>query len=169
MDAELVDLLPRLRRMARALCRDEEEADELVQRAVERALANRHRFRPGTRLDSWMHRIMQNLWLDDCRRRRRRGPTVELETVHHLPGSDGRRDGEMRLTLGRVREAIRALPEEQRLALVLVCIEGLPYREAAARMGVPLGTLMSRLGRARRRLAERVGLSEDAAATGETA
>ncbi len=111
MDAELVDLLPRLRRMARALCRDEEEADELVQRAVERALANRHRFRPGTRLDSWMHRIMQNLWLDDCRRRRRRGPTVELETVHHLPGSDGRRDGEMRLTLGRVREAIRALPE----------------------------------------------------------
>ncbi len=169
MEQELVALLPRLRRMARALCRDEDEADELVQQAVERALVNRHRFQPGTRLDAWMHRIIQNLWRDEYRRRKRRGPVVELEAVRHMAGGDGRREGEVRLTLRAVREAIRRLPEDQRLALVLVCLEGLPYREAAERMGVPLGTLMSRLGRARRRLALEVGLLAGPETSGGTA
>lgn len=154
MEEELIALLPRLRRMARALCRDEQEADDLVQATCERALANRHRFRDGTRLDSWLYRIMQNHWLDLCRRRRARGTAAPLEEQVELAGADGRRQTESRLTLAAVRRLIRELSEEQRLALVLVTLEGLSYREAAERTGVPLGTLMSRLGRARRKLME---------------
>ena len=156
VEEELIALLPRLRRMARALCRDDQEADDLVQTACERALANRHRFHDGTRLDSWLYRIMQNHWLDLCRRRRTRGVTAPLDGQIELAGADGRRDTESRLTLAAVRRLIRELPEDQRLALVLVTLEGLSYREAAERMEVPLGTLMSRLGRARRKLMELV-------------
>ncbi len=154
VEEELIALLPRMRRMARALCRDDQEADDLVQATCERALAARQRFREGTRLDSWIYRIMQNLWLDSCRRRRSAGTQVPLGDAPDLPGHDGRHETEMRSTLAAVRRCVRELPEDQRLALVLVTLEGLSYRDAAARIGVPLGTLMSRLGRARRRLVE---------------
>ena len=152
MEDELISLLPRLRRFARALCRDADEADDLVQSACERALGNRAGFTPGTRLDSWMYRIVQNLWIDRCRTRAGRGPSVPLDDVLELAGSDGRRETEARLTLDGVRTRIRGMPEEQRLVLALVAIEGLSYRETADRLGVPLGTVMSRLARARRKL-----------------
>ena len=152
MEEELVAMLPRLRRMARALCTREEEVDDLVQSTCERALRAREGFAPGTRLDSWLYRIMQNLWIDGYHRERRRGVAVDLDEVAELADRDGRQELETHLTLEKVRRIIRTLPPEQRLALVLVTLEGLSYREAAARMGVPLGTLMSRLGRARRRL-----------------
>ncbi len=152
MERELVAMLPRLRRMARALCRDPEDADELVQEVCERALRGRAGFTPGTRLDSWLYRIMQNRWIDRCRRRKGEDTTVGLEDVFDLVGAVGRLQTEDHLTLAAVRRAIHELPEDQRLALVLVTIEALSYREAAERLAVPLGTLMSRLGRARRRL-----------------
>jgi len=154
MEDELVAMLPRLRRMARALCRREEEVDDLVQGTCERALRGRSGFLAGTRFDSWLFRIMQNLWLDRVARERRCGERLALEEAREVMGADGARAVEAHLTLAAVRRLVRALPPEQRLALVLVALEGLSYREAAERMGVPLGTLMSRLGRARRRLVE---------------
>lgn len=152
MTEDLVALLPRLRRFARALARNDDEADDLVQSACERALANRRGFVPGTRLDSWMYRIVQNLWIDRCRSRNARGTHVELDEALDLVGADGRSETMGRLTLAEVRERVRALPEEQRLVLALVTLEGLSYREAAERLSVPIGTIMSRLSRARRRL-----------------
>ncbi len=152
MERELIAMLPRLRRMARALCRNPDDADELVQDVCERALKGRAGFTPGTRLDSWLYRIMQNQWIDRCRRRRGENGNVGLDQAAELTGMDGRRQTEDHLTLAAVRRAIHDLPEDQRLALVMVAIEGLSYREAAERMAVPLGTLMSRLGRARRKL-----------------
>ena len=94
MEDELIALLPRLRRFARALCRDDDEADDLVQGACERALSRSDSFTPGTRLDSWMYRIVQNLWIDRCRARGTRGQAVPVEDVHDLVGSDGRTETE---------------------------------------------------------------------------
>ncbi len=152
MEQELIAMLPRLRRMACALCRNPDDADELVQDVCERALKGRAGYTPGTRFDSWLYRIMQNQWIDRCRRRRGENGNVGLDRAAELTGMDGRRQTEDHLTLAAVRRAIHDLPEDQRLALVMVAIEGLSYREAAERMAVPLGTLMSRLGRARRKL-----------------
>jgi len=152
MTEDLVALLPRLRRFARALSRSDDEADDLVQSACERALANRHGFVPGTRLDSWMYRIVQNLWIDRCRSRTARGEHVDIDEAYDLAGADGRSVTMSRLTLAEVRQRVRDLPEEQRLVLALVTLEGLSYREAAERLAVPIGTIMSRLSRARRRL-----------------
>ncbi len=161
LEDELVAMLPRLRRMARGLARNDDEADELVQSTCERALAGKAGFTPGTRFDSWLYRIMQNQWVDGFRRRQRQGSELDLEAAGDAVGADGRRDMENHLRLARVRQVIRRLPEEQRLALVLVTINGLSYREAAEQMAVPLGTLMSRLGRARRKLIELVEGRED--------
>lgn len=152
MTEDLIALLPRLRRFARALARNDDEADDLVQSACERALRNRDSFVPGTRLDSWMCRIVQNLWIDRCRSAAARAETVEIDDALDLPGSDGRAVTLSRLALAEVRRRVRELPEEQRLVLALVTLEGLSYREAAERLAVPIGTVMSRLSRARRRL-----------------
>lgn len=152
MEEELVALLPRLRRFARTLCHDADMADDLVQAACERALKAADSFVAGTRFDSWMYRIVQNLWIDRRRSSASRGPHVDLDSALELPGSDGRRDTEAKLTLAKVRGAIAELPEEQRLVLALVSIEGLSYRDAAEQLGVPLGTVMSRLSRARGKL-----------------
>jgi RNA polymerase sigma-70 factor (ECF subfamily) len=171
MEDELIALLPRLRKFARALCRDDDEADDLLQGACERALSRPGSFTPGTRLDSWMYRIVQNLWIDRCRSRSGRGVAVPVEDVVDLVGSDGRNVTEARLTLAGVRTRIRGMPEEQRLVLALVAVEGLTYREAAEQLGVPLGTVMSRLARARRKLFDFVAPPSDEtmAAVGERA
>ena len=152
MEEELVALLPRLRRFALALCRDDTEADDLVQAACERALARADRYAPGTRLDCWLYRVMQNLWIDHIRAVSARREHLDIDTVGDLPGTDGRTETEARLLLARVRERVAALPEGQRLVLALVSVEGLSYREAAERLAVPVGTVMSRLARARRGL-----------------
>ena len=153
---EMIALLPRLRRFARALTGSHDEGDDLVQAACERALARLDQWQPGTRLDSWMYRIAQTIWIDRHRAAKARGQTVELETVSNLVGRDGRRDVEVRLMLGAISRAMSELPEEQRGVLVLVSVEGLSYREAAEVLAVPIGTVMSRLARARQRLHEMV-------------
>ena len=157
MEEELVALLPRLRRFARALCRGDAEADDLVQAACERALTRRDRFLPGTRLDSWLYRIMQNLWLDRGRTAQARREHLDIDTVDDLAGVDGRDETEAWILLAQVRERVAALPEGQRLVLALVSVEGLSYRETAERLAVPIGTVMSRLARARRRLFDLLG------------
>jgi RNA polymerase sigma-70 factor (ECF subfamily) len=145
---QLIAVLPRLRRFARGISGSAVEADDLVQAACERALARRHQFQEGTRFDSWMFRIVQTIWIDQIRARDVRKEDGEL--VDGRYGSDEPvRRVEARLSLGEVRRAVDRLPAEQRAALLLVTVEGLSYREAAAVTGVPVGTIMSRLARAR--------------------
>lgn len=149
LEREIVDLLPRLRRFARVLTRDASDADDLVQLTVERALVHRGQWRPGTRLDSWIFRIMKNAWIDEARARNRRGAVLAPEKDGSRIGSDGAGAMETRLQAQAVERAIARLPEDQRLAIALVLVEGLSYKEAAEVLEVPQGTLTSRLGRGR--------------------
>ena len=145
----MVEVLPRLRRFARMLTGDPDHADDLVQETCLRALNNLDQWQSGTRLDSWMYRIAQNQWYDQRRAGRVRGQNVEIDDAVQLVGSDGRSITEDRLTLAAVSRKIADLPEDQQLLIALICVDGLSYKEAAATTGVPIGTVMSRLARAR--------------------
>lgn len=152
---ELLDYVPRLRRFAHALARNPADADDLLQAAIERALARADQWQPGTRLDSWVYRIMRNLWIDTTRSSRRRAETfVAAEEGDHV-GRTG--DQEAVVELGNVARAMQALPPEQREAVALVVIEGFAYKEAAAILDVPIGTLTSRLIRGREALMMQLG------------
>lgn len=167
---EIVAMLPRLRRFARGLCGSATEADDLVQSACEKALRGIDSWQPGTKLDSWMFRILRNLWIDQVRKRRAE-VQGDAELAAELPGEDGRRTSYFLLELKEVRAAIAALAEQQREVLVLVCIEDRSYREAAEILGVPTGTVMSRLARARAALVTALNGEADEmrAATGKGA
>ena len=146
---QLVALLPRLRRFARGLARSPEDGDDLVQAACERALTRREQFQAGTRLDSWMYRIVQNLWIDNRRRYSREVAVIDAgelaqESAAIAPGA-----ADEALYLAQVREAIGQLPEDQRAVLMLISVEGVAYKDAAEILDLPLGTVMSRLSRAR--------------------
>lgn len=156
-------MLPRLRAFARSLAPSWDQADDLVQQTVEKGLGNLKRFTPGTRLDSWLFRIMRNTWIDTCRAARPVVSIDEADTLHPLVGEDGRQVTEARLDLARVRDAMDRLPEEQRAVLMLVCVEGLRYREVAELLEVPPGTVMSRLARARTALADGLGMTRPTA------
>ena len=145
---QLSALLPRLRRFALGLTADADRADDLVQAGCERALARQQQWQPGTRLDSWMFKIMQNLWIDQLRARSDI-VDVEPEEIERVPDRDWNRGIEAKLTLEQVMQAMQKLPAQMRSVLALVCIEDLSYREAADTLGVPIGTVMSRLARAR--------------------
>lgn len=144
----LVAVLPRLRRFARGLARSASEADDLVQAACERALAREHQFQEGTRFDSWMFRIVQTIWIDQLRAREVRKEDGEI-AEERMGSSESVRRAEARLALAEVRRAVDRLPPDQRATLMLVTVEGLSYKEAAEVAGVPMGTIMSRLARAR--------------------
>lgn len=149
----LVDLLPRLRRFARVLARSDADAHDLVQETVERALARRSSFRPGTRLDSWAFTIMRRIFIDQTRSNARWARVVAPADEVTPNIADAAMAGEdLRADALAVRDAIRALPDDQRLAVGLVLIDGLSYAEAAEVMGVPAGTLTSRLVRGRQTL-----------------
>ena len=152
---DLIALLPRLRRFARGLAGAADQADDLVQASVEKALRNLDGFTTGTRMDAWMFRIIRNTWIDTVRARR---DTVDYDTeaADTVLGSDGRRTTEARLHLAEVRRAMASLPEDQRAVLMLVCVEGLRYREVAEVLDIPEGTVMSRLSRARLALADKL-------------
>jgi RNA polymerase sigma-70 factor, ECF subfamily len=151
---ELVALLPRLRRFALVLCRSQSLADDLVQGACERALANAGSWTPGTKFDAWMFRILRNYWIDHLRRMRTEGMMEDVSMQTQLIGDAGEGPILSRLVLSEVQRAIDNLPQEQQEVLVLVCAEDLSYREASEVLGVPIGTVMSRLARARKRLME---------------
>jgi RNA polymerase sigma-70 factor, ECF subfamily len=151
---QLVSLMPRLRRFAIGLTSSTHEGDDLVQAACQRALERSEQWQPGTRLDSWMYRIMQTIWLDRLRAGAIR--TAFLREQVEEPAVDGVRDMHARITLRRVRQILEQLPEQQRSVLLLVCVEGLSYREASAVLDVPIGTVMSRLARARQTLMDRL-------------
>ena len=146
---DLSVLLPRLRRFALALARNREDADDLVQIALERALTRSGQWQPGTRLDSWIFRIMQNAWIDHLRARTRHAETFVDEELGEQVGvstTDALIDGIA------VRKAMQRLGDDQRAVVALVLVEGLPYKEAADVLGIPIGTLTSRLARARETL-----------------
>ncbi|WP_298089349.1 sigma-70 family RNA polymerase sigma factor [uncultured Sphingomonas sp.] len=154
---ELLAILPRLRRFARSLSRDAADGDDLCQVAIEKALNARDQWQPGTRMDSWMYRITRNAWIDQGRARTRAAQTLLPEEAGAAIGDDGARALEARLELAHVQRAMAALPDEQREAVALVLIEGLAYKEAAAVLDVPMGTLTSRLVRGRQALLARMG------------
>lgn len=149
LKAEIAALLPRLCRFARTLAGRPEDADDLVQLGVEKALSRLHQWQPGTRVDSWMFRIMQNAWIDEIRSRQRRDELpLDEESLEALGPREPARQAE-NLAL---RRALAQLGDEQRSVVGLVLVEGLSYAEAAEVLGWPIGTVTSRLSRAREQL-----------------
>jgi RNA polymerase sigma-70 factor (ECF subfamily) len=143
--------IPGLRRFACALLRgDREAADDLVQDTLERALSHWNLRRNQANLRGWLYTILYNRFLSDQHRVRRRGPHAVLTEHTELPGIDG---GQHSVLEHRdLLRAFAALPEEQRAVLLLVGVEDASYQEAARVLGVPIGTVMSRLSRGRERL-----------------
>lgn len=153
----MLALLPRLRRFAHALARSRADADDLCQAAVERALKSRAQWQPGTRLDSWMYRIMRNLWIDTARARTRHAETFVDAEAGAGVGDRGDAGIEAHVELGKVERAMNELPREQREAIALVLVEGFAYKEAAELLDIPIGTLTSRLARGREALMAQLG------------
>jgi RNA polymerase sigma-70 factor (ECF subfamily) len=148
----VAQLLPRLRRFGLALTGSREDGDDVVQGAVANALSRPNLWTPGVRLDGWLFTMMQDLWRDEVRRRRTSGTKAAATVAGTDKSVDGRRVTETLLMLAQTRERFARLPDEQRMALALVVIEGMSYRDAAEQLDIPVGTLMSRLSRAREAL-----------------
>jgi RNA polymerase sigma-70 factor (ECF subfamily) len=150
----LIRLLPRLRRLARVLAGQAADADDLVQVVLERALARSAQWRPDAALDKWVFAIARNAWRDELRARGRAqhlfAPAEAGEAV--ADGSDVRHARQMELT-----QALATLPPDHREVVALVLVEGLSYDEAAALLEVPVGTVTSRLARARATLQAHLG------------
>lgn len=154
---ELVALLPQMRRFARSLSRNAADADDLCQVTVEKALNSREQWQSGTRMDSWMYRIMRNAWIDTARARSRAAQTFIGEEAGMNVGDRGDKAIEARVELTNVEAAMGRLPDEQREAVALVLVEGLAYKDAAAVLDIPMGTLTSRLVRGRQSLLSELG------------
>jgi RNA polymerase sigma-70 factor (ECF subfamily) len=147
---DIETLVPALRRYARALTGNADRADDLVQDCLERAITKQSLWRPIGPLRPWLFTIMINLHRND-RRRRRAAPEPEaLDVLPFEPASPAPQG--TRLALAETAAALDRLPAEQREALLLVALEGMSYAEAAGVLGIPVGTLMSRIGRAREAL-----------------
>jgi RNA polymerase sigma factor (sigma-70 family) len=144
-------LLPRLRRFARTVTWNREDADDLVQLAVERAILHSRQWQAGTRLHSWLFRIIKNAWIDEVRARSRREQLFAPEEEGEQVGDDQAEAHQQRLA---VQKAVSLLSDEHRLVVGLVLVDGLPYKEAAEVLEIPIGTLTSRLARARAALQE---------------
>jgi RNA polymerase sigma-70 factor (ECF subfamily) len=149
LETLIVAEIPRLRRYARALVRDVARADDLVQDCLERAWSRQHLWRNGGSLKSWLFTILHNLHANDARRLSRQPATVAVEDAP--TGAQPARQDE-RLAVEDIVAALHRLSEEHRAVLVLVGVEQMTYEEAAGVLGVPVGTVMSRLHRGRERL-----------------
>lgn len=148
----IVAFLPRLRRFCVAVTGTAEGGDDLVQSTVERALIRIDQWQEGTSLESWMFRIARNMHIDMVRSNAVRGTVVDIDTVPDIAGDDGLAIVEGRSDMAAVQTALARLPEEQRSLLALVVLNGASYREAADVLDIPIGTVMSRIARARRAL-----------------
>jgi len=143
----LVELIPRLRRYARALVGDRASADDLVQDTLERAWAKLHLYRRGTDLRAWLFTVMHNVHVNKVRATR---VTDTLED--ELPELAQRASQGDALLVRDLDRAIARLPSEQRAVLLLVTLEEMSYEEVARALGIPIGTVMSRLSRGREKL-----------------
>ena len=156
---EIEGCVPALRRYARALTRNADRADDLVQDCLERALRKRSLFRPTGPLQAWLYRILLNVYRNGLRQTRRRGDHISIDALLVEPSVAAPQPG--RIALAEMSRAIDQLPDEQREALLLVVLEGVSYEEAAGILEIPAGTLMSRLSRARTALRQMTGGSEE--------
>ena len=148
---DIAALLPRLRRFARSIVYNREDADDLVQIAVERALGRSAQWEPDTRLDSWIFRIMKNAWIDEVRSRIRRDNLFAPEEAGEHVGDQTAEAQQQRMA---IEKAVGMLSEEHRMVVALVLVDGMPYKEASEVLEIPIGTLTSRLVRARAALQE---------------
>ena len=156
-EGQLAALLPRLRRFAHALSRNSADADDLTQAAIERALRSRDQWQPGTRLDSWSYRIMRNLWIDMGRAQSRRTAREVPEEEGLSVGEDPRDAMDAAVDLKRIMQGMARRPDEQREVVALILVEGFGYREVSEMLGLPIGTVSSRLVRGRTALLAMVG------------
>jgi RNA polymerase sigma factor (sigma-70 family) len=143
---DIAALLPRLRRFARTIVYNREDADDLVQIAVELALARSARWQADTRLDSWIFRIMKNAWIDEVRSRIRRDNLFAPEEAGEHVGDQAAEAQQQRMA---IEKAVGMLSEEHRMVVALVLVDGMSYKEASEVLEIPMGTLTSRLVRAR--------------------
>jgi RNA polymerase sigma-70 factor (ECF subfamily) len=156
---DVIALLPNLRRFAISLSRARDTADDLVQMTVERAFASRASFDPATRLDAWLFRILRNAWYDMVRRTKTRGTEIDIADAPDAMIVDGEKTVETSLMLKSAGVAIGNLPADQREVILLICVEELSYKEAAETLGIPIGTVMSRLSRARIAISQALGIN----------
>ncbi|MEM9355200.1 MAG: RNA polymerase sigma factor [Pseudomonadota bacterium] len=157
---DLVDEIPHMRRFARSLTRNSDAADDLVQDCLERAITRIHLLRERSKLRSWLFRMLYRLHLNSVGRTGRRREDSDPSVVEDVPdpGSDPETRAEARSVLALMQDN---LSSEQCAALSLVAVEQLSYEEAARVLDIPVGTLMSRLHRARERLRELMKVDED--------
>lgn len=142
--------IPALRRYARALTRDPDRAEDLVQDSVTRALSRLHKYRPGTNLRTWLLTILHNIHCDDCRREQRRGAHVPID--EWMPAVQTSGDQARAIQLRDFRRVFESLEPQDRQILVMVGWADYSYEEASQALDVAVGTVKSRLFRARRRL-----------------
>jgi RNA polymerase sigma-70 factor (ECF subfamily) len=142
--------IPRLRRYARYLRREPDHADDLVQECLVRAIAKVHKWQPGTNLRAWLFVILRNCHINEIRHERRIGPLDDTTAAQPLLAASG--TPETSVALSEVRTAFLSLSQEHREVLLLVAMEGLQYDEAARILHLPVGTVRSRLSRAREAL-----------------
>lgn len=157
----LTDAIPQLRRYALSLTRNPDTADDLLQSTLERALAKRHLYKPGTNLQGWMFRICRNIWIDQIRKKKFDAGPMEPEVAERMMIFDGERQMAERALLSEISAAMANLSADQRSVLLLVGVEGHSYAEASELLQVPVGTVMSRLARARRSLTEKIYRQEE--------
>jgi RNA polymerase sigma-70 factor, ECF subfamily len=150
--------IPRLGRYARTLTKDMSRAEDLVQSCLVRALNKQHLWAPGTDLRAWLFTILHNQHINDVRRLVREGIVVSIEDVASKLAAAPAVD--VSVDLNDVEQAIAALPDGQREVILLAGHEGMRYEEMAATLGVPIGTVRSRLSRARTRLRELMDMDE---------
>lgn len=154
LKTEMIRLLPKLRSFALRLCRNPDQADDLVQTTCERAIRSLDQFDPATRLDSWMFRILQNLYLNSLRDSANRSRLFDLAMMDFEESYDGAKAAASSLELKKVQSFIGQLDEDNRQVLLKIAVEGRSYKDVAEELGVPIGTVTSRLARARLKLRE---------------
>jgi RNA polymerase sigma-70 factor (ECF subfamily) len=155
-DIAIVEIIPALRALARTFCRNPSDADDLVQETLTKALANIDKFEPGTRMKSWLFTIMRNSFYTRVKVATREAPGA-ADCVSDRPVMEATQEWALRGT--EVREAINRLPPHQREVLVLIGVLGISYEEAAEICGCAVGTVKSRLNRARLGILEDLGES----------
>lgn len=155
--SDMIALLPRLRRFALSLARSGPDADDLLQDACATALQKWEQYDPAQPLDRWMFRVLRNLWISEIRKRKVRigQGQIPADEATELRVEDTAAD---RLAAQQVRGKVEDLPDDLSQPLMLVCAEGYSYREASELLGIPIGTVMSRIHRARKTLI--AGMSE---------
>jgi RNA polymerase sigma-70 factor, ECF subfamily len=158
--------IPRLRRYARTLTRNPDRADDLVQDTLVRALVKQHLWQPDTNLRAWLFTLMHNQNVNDVRRSARNGTAVDLDAISN--GLAATTDPTASRQLHELDRAIGQLAVEQRQALLLVGLEGMSYEETAAILGVPVGTVRSRLSRGRDSLRRLLDMPERTGRTDQT-